>query len=288
MKNLVYVILTIIIAVIFLTTLIAILYTKKEKGNEKDNKEIIADVDLSACVITMKRRKDRLIEFDKRYQLEVSYTVKDAVDGRELDAKELYSLGIIGTQGFQSIQDVQNHVLRKKHSDLGTIEACGCSLSHIGIWKNIIKNHTKMMLVMEDDALIKGISLSDIQMRLSELPNDWHIYMIGLPHTIMTCLPVYSIDNLYKLVRFCGTHAYIINYQGATWLMRNGKLFPINQQIDAHLSELAFDHGLNIYIHLHQPMYKTFGAGSDTQPTLRNPNITFDRIRIPITNGENI
>ena len=224
------------------------------------------DIDLKVCVINLARRRDRMIEFNKHYSLPIKYHVEDAVDGQNINIQKLHDQGILGDAGLQSIMNMKQGIPRKYHYELGTPGAIGCSLSHIRIWRNIVESSDiKNMLIFEDDALVMGITLRNIATRLDDLPPDWHIYMIGQPHTALEGVPVADKKNMYRITRFCGTHAYIINRKAASWLLTNGKLFPINQQIDSHLSELATDHGLAIYLHMGQTLYGSFGGQSDIQ-----------------------
>jgi GR25 family glycosyltransferase involved in LPS biosynthesis len=234
--------------------------------------------DFQACVINLPRRRDRLVEFGKHYTLPVKYEIIDAVDGRLLDVDELAKNNVIGNHGLQSLLNTEHGIPKHYHYELGTVGAIGCSLSHIKAWEKVVKENIKMMMVFEDDAWVIGMTLSDIQERINDIPEDWHLYMIGQPHTILEGIPVKEKTKLYKVTRFCGTHAYIVNLQGAQWLLSYGRLLPIEQQIDAHLSELASDHGLNIYIHLNKPFVSPFGGNSDIQ--VMSDKATFDRLQI--------
>jgi GR25 family glycosyltransferase involved in LPS biosynthesis len=219
-----------------------------------------------------------MIAFGKHYMLPIKYEIVDAVDGKTLDAYKLIDQGVLGDAGMQSLLDSKNGISKRYHYELGSIGAIGCSLSHIKIWRKMIEENTKYMMVFEDDAWVIGISMDDIILRLEDLPEDWHVYMIGQPHSILEGIPVPNKKQLYKLTRFCGTHAYIINNAGARYLIEKGKLFPIQQQIDAHMSELGWDHGLNIYMHLNKPMFGTFGGSSDIQ--VRSDKSTWERFRL--------
>lgn len=242
---------------------------------------VVRKIQYKACVINLARRRDRLIEFDKHYTLPIKYEIVDAVDGYTLDPYEMRNQGILGDEGMKSLVNSSKGVPKRFHYELGSLGAIGCYLSHVQIWQNVVKEDIKHMYVFEDDAWVMGIDMKDIITRLAELPDDWHIYMIGQPHSILEGIPITSksSNDLYRLTRFCGTHAYIINNGGAKWLLEKGMLFPIQQQIDSHLSELACDHGLNIYMNLNKPMYGVFSAYSDIQ--VNSSMSTWQRLRIP-------
>lgn len=227
-------------------------------------------------VINLKRRLDRLINFEKHCHLGLPYEVVDAVDGKLLDKDKLKRDGVIGNIGYQSIRNTENGILKKYHYELGTLGAVGCSLSHIKIWNIAAKDSDRYVVVFEDDAWVIGITIKDLDARIKTLPSDWQIYMIGQPHTIKEGIKVDK--NLYRLTRFCGTHAYVLNKGAASWLLDKGHLFPINQQIDSHLAELAQDYGLNIYIHTNLPIIMPFGGNSDIQ--VFSDKASFQRLKL--------
>lgn len=227
-------------------------------------------------VINLKRRIDRLLNFEKHYHLGLPFEVVDAVDGKLLDKDQLKRDGVIGNIGYQSIRNTENGILKKYHYELGTLGAVGCSLSHIKIWNRAANENDKYAIVFEDDAWVIGITIKDLEERIKTLPSDWQIYMIGQPHTIKEGVKVQK--NLYRLTRFCGTHAYVLNKGAARWLLDNGHLFPINQQIDSHLAELSQDYGLNIYIHTNMAIVMPFGGNSDIQ--VFSDKASFKRLKL--------
>lgn len=256
----------------FVTLVLSVTYLLYLFRFEKDYK------DFKACVINLARRRDRMIQFGRHYTLPIKYEIFDAVDGRNLEPYKLIESGVLGDSGMQSLINSSYGISKRYHYELGSVGAIGCSLSHIKIWEKIVKENIPYMFVFEDDAWVMGIKMDDVLNRLDELPDDWHVYMIGQPHTILEGLPVANRTHLYKLTRFCGTHGYIINNAGARWLLEKGMLFPIQQQIDAHMSELGWEHGLNVYMHLNKPMYGVFSAISDIQ--VRSDKSTWERFKL--------
>ena len=71
------VVLLLIGIVILLATVTYLFYLFKF---EKDYSEY------KACVINLARRRDRMLDFGRHYNLPVKYEIIDAVDGRTLDA----------------------------------------------------------------------------------------------------------------------------------------------------------------------------------------------------------
>jgi GR25 family glycosyltransferase involved in LPS biosynthesis len=261
-------ILCILIILLCLTIVIYVIYKTSVKIN----------YDYNIYVINLARRRDRMVKFSANYDLENSYEIFDAVDGLTLDMNKLKKTHQISDVCVKSITNVNNGKSRKYHYEIGSLGGIGCALSHINIWKKCM-NENKNTIIYEDDAHVSGITLSDIDKRIKSLPHNWHIYLIGKPHTLYETVPVIGHSKLSKVRRFCGLHAYIISQEGAKWLIKHGKLFPIEQQIDSHLSELAIDHGLNIYIHPDEKMYYCGDNTTDIQVYDNGP-ISSDRFKI--------
>jgi GR25 family glycosyltransferase involved in LPS biosynthesis len=234
--------------------------------------------DYNIYVINLARRRDRMVKFSANYDLENPYEIIDAVDGQTLNFETLQKNKQIGDICVKSLKNVASGKSRKYHYEIGSLGAIGCSFSHINIWKRCA-NEAKNTIVYEDDAHVSGITLDEIDKRVKSLPDDWHIYLLGKPHTVYETKPVIGYNKLTKVKRFCGLHAYVISQKGANWLIKNGKLLPIQQQIDSHLSELAIDHDLNIYIHPDDKMYHGGDNTTDIQVFDKGP-ISSERLKI--------
>ena len=56
-------------------------------------------------------------------------------------------------------------------------------------------------------------------------------------------------SRIYKVKKFFLTSSYVINKKCVEKIFNTNTIFPINQQIDSYLSELATNYNLNIYVH---------------------------------------
>ena len=231
-------------------------------------------------VINLARRRDRMVKFGSNYDLETPYEIFDAVDGKNLSLEDLYKEGKIGNIGLKSILNVTAGEPRKYHHELTSLGAVGCTLSHINIWDKVSNsNDSNPTIIFEDDALVTNIKLKDLDKRINSLPDDWDIYMIGKPHTMLETKKVNS--NLLKVNRFCGTHAYVISENGIKKLFdKKYKLYPINQQIDSYLSELSMDYDFNIYMHSNKPMIIAADNTTDIQISNKGVPVTDGRLRL--------
>jgi GR25 family glycosyltransferase involved in LPS biosynthesis len=194
-------------------------------------------------LINLKKRPERLSFFSSNYNLNIPFEIFNAIDGSTLNLSKLIKENIIGEIGIKSI----NNKKRKFHYELTNLNAIGCFLSHYYLWKQIINNKEDNFIIFEDDTIFNKITLKEINYRLSIIPNDWDIYILSNPNICYSKIKIKN--NLFKVKRFFLTNAYIINKKAIRKIFETNTIFPINQQIDSYLSELAQDFNLNIYVH---------------------------------------
>jgi GR25 family glycosyltransferase involved in LPS biosynthesis len=231
-------------------------------------------------LLNLERRKDRLEIFKKTYNLNMPFTTIKAVDGKLLIFNDLLQNNLLGNVGKNSIFNIKNNKSRKHHYELTHNGSIGCYLSHINIWKNIKDNNLDNVLIFEDDTKMNKINLNEINYRLADLPKNWDIYLLSNPKLCYYKKKVNN-KNLFKVKRFFLLNAYIINQSGIDKIFNSNTLFPINQQIDSYLSELALDYNLNIYVHNNKyKYYEQFDTlGSDIQIASEN-NLSYDRLKL--------
>ena len=219
----------------------------------------------NACVINLKRREDRLKKFKAKLK-SLECDVIEAVDGNNLQLDYLVDDGTIGDIALKSIMNTKNGIKKSYHYEVCTMGAVGCYLSHVRAWESITQDNMPYRIIFEDDADVRVTQTwaNLVNENIKQLPSDWHVYLIGQPHTFLKTEDT-DEPNLKRVLRFCGLHAYIVSKQGAEWLLKNGKLFPIQQQIDSHMSELASDYGLNVYIHKNFPLIPPIADKTDIQ-----------------------
>jgi len=156
----------------------------------------------------------------------IKYSKFDAIKGRDLDIND-NNLTIRAKYGL-----LQPY--RQLHSDLGSMNAVGCYLSHKTLWDYIVDNDLAGIYIFESDAICQKDFDKHLR-KFKEIPNA-HILLlgyIGLPDI----LNIPSTVGINKLnTRFFGTHSYYITLEGAKYCLKN--INPIEQQIDSYLSDL--------------------------------------------------
>ena len=224
-------------------------------------------------VVNLNRRIDRLKHFKSRYNFNIKLNRIEAVDGRDLNIDELFKNNIIGEYGYNSLKNY-----RKFHHELTHNGSVGCYLSHYNIWKSIYDKdkRSRNYIIFEDDTILTDMTLDDISKRINKLPDDWDIYLLSSPH--FCYLKELIGKNLYKVKRFFLTSAYIITKKCVEKIFNTNTIFPINQQIDSYLSELATDRNLNIYVHDESFPYleQSQQFNTDIQESTIH-NLTYDR-----------
>lgn len=138
---------------------------------------------------------------------------------------------------------------RSIDSDIGSLGAIGCSLSHITLWNMLLNSKEDMFLILEDDAF-PYTSINIINNYLNDvnrIDSDWDYIFLGfLKPNIIYSADIEVSNRIYKINEITfQTHAYIINKKGASKLLKNA--FPIIHQIDSYISFMAMYRSLNAY-----------------------------------------
>jgi collagen beta-1,O-galactosyltransferase len=223
-------------------------------------------------VINLKSRPERLSFFNSKYNLNIPFEVFYAIDGSILNLQKLIENNFIGDIGIKSIKNKK----RTCHYELTNINAIGCFLSHYYLWKKIINLKGNNFLIFEDDTIFNEISIKEINYRISNIPNDWDIYLLSNNNYSKIKIN----KDISKVKRFFLTNSYVINKNGINKILNLNNIFPINQQIDSYLSELAQDFNLNIYIH---DNYNFYNQSQDFITDIQDNSINLNNDRCIIS-----
>ena len=190
-------------------------------------------------IINLDRNKDRFKNcsnmLNKLGGIFSNFERLPAVDGSKLDKDKIYNLLTIS-----SLHSLYNYY--HLDSDIRSVGAIGCYLSHYKIWKDIIKNNYQNVIVFEDDAY-NVANYDEINNFITSLPEDFDIAFFNY-HNYSNIKN--SDDNLNEYNQFwCTsndysffhTDSYIISNKGAAKLLE--KALPISQQVDAYIHVIA-------------------------------------------------
>ena len=174
----------------FLTILL--IFKLKKSHNNYGNK-------LPVFLISLPKDKDR------RDNLGIIPDYTYAVDGTNLDVNKLKEDNIVASDSEITKGEI------------------GCYMSHIEMLKRSIKQKSKYVLILEDDAKIESDTFQKINEVLKEVPVDAELIFIG-----------YNYNESYKFqksIYLHGTQSYIVNTRNMS-LDKINKLYPIKSPID--------------------------------------------------------
>ena len=165
---------------------------------------------------------------------------------------QLNNYGITNFERFSAIYgsqlssvDIDNNttMIGKMIASRGMI---GCGLSHITIWKRIVKEGIKKTLILEDDFILKEDFLNKFNNVINKSPVLYDILFLTGNIIHNKNLKLYDIDdNYYKQLLIFQTLGYIITLEGAKKILTY--INKVSYHIDCELCFLSlFRNGLNI------------------------------------------
>lgn len=152
------------------------------------------------------------------------------------------------------------HKTRRAHSQIDTLGAIGCSLSHYSIWKEFLASDDPYCFVLEDDALVP-VGLADKIKLATMAGHNFDVWALSYKLYNKT-LNDTEIQGWKSPVYFWGTSAYIISRKGAAELI--DQFFPIECHLDNYMCLKNSFGKIRLHISDHVKMY-TLPYGTDIQ-----------------------
>jgi glycosyl transferase family 25 len=203
----------------------------EESSLNKDNFDVY--------LINMTKNVDRLQNFNKHYNKSdiafKKFKVFPAIVGKNLNL-----INFVTPKAYEQIIEVEKTTKRRHHYDL-TRGAVGCYLSHLSIYKKIIDSDKEYGIIFEDDSIMASDFYERLQYGINNIPDDWDIFLLGL-----TCLKCDIKLDYINVIRFWGTHGYIIKNKSAKKLLEYLDR-PLSKQIDADISLLIKRKVIKVY-----------------------------------------
>jgi GR25 family glycosyltransferase involved in LPS biosynthesis len=222
-------------------------------------------------IINLDRRTDRMSNFEKNYKKTKLYPYKKitAIEGK-----------IISLDDSRISETARNDILesnkvgyRKKHYEL-SMGGIGCYLSHVKAWETALSSDKEISLIFEDDIKLEKDIFFHILENIIVAPPDWDIILFG-----NQCWECEEYNEFFlKVNRFILAHCYLVNKKGLKKIFESKVLFPITQQVDFFLGELANLKIINIYSSKKFEISQTDGVTTDIQIPLRNNENENDRL----------
>ena len=139
----------------------------------------------------------------------------------------------------------------------------GCGISHINIWKNIIKEKINKCLILEDDFILSDNFINKFDIIINNAPLEYDIIFLTNNIIHNKNLKLYDINEyFYKQAFISQTVGYIINLNGANKLLKF--INKVSYHIDVEICILSLLYNFNI-ISVKEPLiYQTFTTSNNT------------------------
>lgn len=202
-------------------------------------------------VINLDRRTDRWENMLKQFQ-KANISLNDVTRVSAVDGKLLTNDEIKNATSLHAQYLLQYPHERASHSDIVSVGAVACSLSHHKVLTDFLQNSTDShVCILEDDITIKSTNLSGDIEKLINVSHPQHdLYLLG--------------HHFCKHALYYGSFGYVVSRNGAQIILKN--FYPIEVQIDAYLSLLQTSKKINFFI-CHPVLIKpaSFLFGTDVQ-----------------------
>ena len=195
---------------------------------------------IPAYVISLEHQTKKYDRLKKDFSEKGIFVKKfSGVYGKDLDKD--YIKEILHPYSMYTLKDGSTSA-----PEFHTLGAVGCALSHIKIWQHLLSSEEEVIHVLEDDAVMAD-TVENINDYIRSVPEDWDVIYLGFHrHYLFPRSDISISSNVYKInTHTFQTHSYIINKKGARKLL--SKAFPIIHHIDAYMSFMAMEGGVNSY-----------------------------------------
>jgi GR25 family glycosyltransferase involved in LPS biosynthesis len=184
--------------------------------------------------------------------------------------KQLVKYNINNYERFPGIDGSKLTEKERKNvtSDIGNLIASpsmiGCGISHINLWKKIIREGIDKALILEDDFILKDNFIYKFDKAVKHAPENYD--MIFLTDNLIHNKNIKFKDinaYFYKQIFISQTLAYIITIEGAKKILEY--INKITNHIDIELCLLAlYNNNINV-ISMKEPLvYQTYDTSNNT------------------------
>jgi GR25 family glycosyltransferase involved in LPS biosynthesis len=183
--------------------------------------------------------------------------------------KQLNNYNITNYERYQAVNGAESNIyeLDTYTTKIGKLIASksmiGCGISHINIWKRIIKEGINKCLILEDDFILVDNFLNKFNNIIKKSPSEYDILFLSSNIIHNKNLKLYDIDDyFYKQLLISQTVGYIITIEGAKKILKY--LNKVSYHIDFELCILSLIQNLNIISVKEALIYQTFDNSNNT------------------------
>lgn len=169
-------------------------------------------------------------------------------DRKEFMLKQFELFGIINYEivegiGRNSIDEDFINNFNKEHNTNLTAAVVAISITHVDIYRDIVKNNYKSCLILEDDAILCADFDIHFNNYMNTIPNDYDMAFIngGYRHVEHT-----TPDKIWYKEHTTNTCcAYIVTKKACEIIIPS--ILPFMGGIDQDLNPIIINHKLNVY-----------------------------------------
>jgi len=192
------------------------------------------------------------------------------IDRYENCKKQLFKYNI---NNYERFPGIDGSILTEKErknitTDIGNIIASpsmiGCGMSHINLWKKIVREGINKALILEDDFILKDNFLYKFNNTFKNSPEKYDAIFMTDNTVHNKNIKFMDINKyFYKQIFISQTLAYIITIEGAKKILDN--INKITHHIDIELCLLAlYNNNINIISMTEPLVYQTYDTSNNT------------------------
>ncbi|CEG01016.1 Glycosyl transferase, family 25 [Ostreococcus tauri] len=223
---------------------------KRTLEDGRDGENFHTSKEFEVRIISLRRGRERSLESARSLDEQgITWSYHDAVDG--LDELDVKSLNKYAGRKKRTRVDATRHIPRStlvqrayddtkrpSHAMRQSLHErlrFGCYLSHVSLWRRVIRAEAPLAIVLEDDAVVSSKFARALVSRLDKLPIDWDVLFLN------GCFKKFGpalADGIRQSRGGLCTYSYVISAKGAFTLMRRATLRsekPIDHVLDGEI-----------------------------------------------------
>ena len=151
----------------------------------------------------------------------------------------------------------------------------GCGMSHINIWKKIVKDKINTSLILEDDFILVDDFLNKFNIIIDKAPNEYDILFLTSGQMHNKSLKFRDINEyFYKQIFISQTVGYIITLKGSEKILKY--IDKVSYHIDFQICMTSLFTDLDVISVKERLIYQTFETSSNIND--RNYPLIIDKL----------
>jgi GR25 family glycosyltransferase involved in LPS biosynthesis len=182
--------------------------------------------------------------------------------------KQLNNYNITNYERYPAIYaaEANKYELNTYTTTIGKIIASktmiGCGISHINIWKKIVKEKINTSLIVEDDFILVDDFLNKFNIIINKAPNEYDILFLSSDQMHNPSIKIRDINEyFYKQIFISQTIGYIITLKGAEKILKY--IYKVSYHIDFQIFMTSLFTDLDVISVKERLIYQTFETSNN-------------------------